>query len=37
MSQGLNRFVFVFNEFSWCDHKLSKDLISTDFCITSHV
>ena len=28
-------YIFVFNEFSWCNHKLSKDL-STDFCITGH-
>ena len=26
---------FLFNEFSWHDHKLYKDL-STDFCNTGH-
>ena len=27
--------IFLFNEFSWRDHKLYKDL-SMDFCITGH-
>ena len=27
--------IFLFNEFSWRDHKLYEDL-STDFCNTGH-
>ena len=31
----LQQYFLFFNEFSWCDHKLTKDL-HTDFCITGH-